>query len=86
MKTMLADPNQAMRLIQKKLLAELKITDVRELATGKQLLETIDPQTGGLQVPIKIEVSFEGKTEVMEEKPVVRQVYGQPGRWIVINF
>ena len=43
------------------------------------------PQTGGLQVPIKIEFSFEGKIEVMEEKPVVRQVYGQPGRWVVIG-
>ena len=43
-----------------------------------------NPATGGFQVPCTVEIEADGEvTRCQPSGPFVRQVYGQPGRWVI---
>ncbi len=42
-------------------------------------------KTGALRVPCKIEAQRRGETAEVDMKPLVRQVYQQPGKWEIIG-
>lgn len=56
---------------------------VRLISVGKPKLNA---ETGSLSVPCQVEVEKDGQTSVQSIVFCVQQVYGQSGRWLIINF
>ncbi len=56
---------------------------VRLISVGKPKLNA---KTGSLSVPCQVEVEKDGQTSVQSIVFCVQQVYGQSGRWLIINF
>jgi hypothetical protein len=56
---------------------------VRLISVGKPELNA---ETGSLSVPCQVEVEKDGQTSVQSFVFRVQQVYGQSGRWLIINF
>jgi len=56
---------------------------VRLISVGKPELNA---EAGSLSVPCQVEVEKDGQTSVQSIVFCVQQVYGQSGRWLIINF